>query len=284
MSQLIQMRQRIKAVETIKKITHAMRLISMSSHSRIRGKRSHFDAYKNEIQALFSHLKGNLPEWSNSILSPSTEQPHRRLVILVGSQKGLCGSFNTQLFSYFQKTNPNIRMKQTELCCIGHKAVEYATSNIGSPQLKFEDFSYAGIVSIAQQITDHIFNASPQYTSVSIIGNWPKTFFVQRPQQIELIPFGVTNPEKQSHLQAYDEYLWEEEPQQLLDDVAQRVFATKIQTILLDSLVAEQAARFIAMDNSTRNASTLLDTMKLQYNKLRQTKITRELTDLIGSF
>jgi F-type H+-transporting ATPase subunit gamma len=284
MSQLIHMRQRIKAVETIKKITHAMRLISMSSHSRIRGKRSHFEAYRNELRSLYAHLKDNLPDWNNTILYPDSDQPHRRLIIIVGSQKGLCGSFNTQLFSYFQKTNPNTRMKETELCCVGNKAVEYVTSHIGTPDLRFEDFSSSTLVSIAQQITDHIFNAHPHYTSVSIISNWPRTFFVQRPQQAELIPFGVAASEHDSHLQPYDEYLWEESPRELLDTVAQRVFTTNIQTILLDSLVAEQAARFIAMDNSTRNASTLLDTMKLQYNKLRQTKITRELTDLIGSF
>lgn len=66
--------------------------------------------------------------------------------------------------------------------------------------------------------------------------------------------------------------------------VIEQLLHNTLYYILFQSLIAEQSSRFIAMDNSTRNASKLLDTMRLNYNKLRQSKITRELTDLAGSF
>ena len=284
MSQLIQMRQRIKAVETIKKITHAMRLISMSSHSRIRSKKSNFELYQREIQSLFFHLKGTVDTWSNTILYPESSQTQRNLIILVGSQKGLCGNFNSQIFSFFEKNINSKDLQRSDLCIIGSKAYEYAESLEKKPVLIFKEFTSLTVNSIALSITNHIFNASPSYTSVTIFGNYPKSFFAQRPQKIPLIPFEIKADAQSSQDEYLQDYLWEQDPVALLTDFAEKLLTIRIQNVLFDSLIAEQAARFIAMDNSTRNASTLLDTMKLQYNKLRQAKITRELTDLIGSF
>jgi F-type H+-transporting ATPase subunit gamma len=284
MSQLIQMRQRIKAVETIKKITHAMRLISMSSHSRIRSKKSNFELYQREIQSLFFHLKGTVDTWSNTILYPESSQTQRNLIILVGSQKGLCGNFNSQIFSFFEKNINSKDLQRSDLCIIGSKAYEYAESLEKKPVLIFKEFTSLTVNSIALSITNHIFNASPSYTSVTIFGNYPKSFFAQRPQKTPLIPFEIKADTQSSQDEYLQDYLWEQDPVALLNDFAEKLLTIRIQNVLFDSLIAEQAARFIAMDNSTRNASTLLDTMKLQYNKLRQAKITRELTDLIGSF
>lgn len=284
MSQLIQMRQRIKAVETIKKITHAMRLISMSSHSRIRSKKSNFELYQREIQSLFFHLKGTVDTWSNTILYPESSQTQRNLIILVGSQKGLCGNFNSQIFSFFEKNINSKDVQRSDLCIIGSKAYEYAESLEKKPVLIFKEFTSLTVNSIALSITNHIFNANPSYTSVTIFGNYPKSFFAQKPQKAPLIPFEIKGDTQSSQDEYLQDYLWEQDPVALLNDFAEKLLTIRIQNVLFDSLIAEQAARFIAMDNSTRNASTLLDTMKLQYNKLRQAKITRELTDLIGSF
>jgi F-type H+-transporting ATPase subunit gamma len=79
------------------------------------------------------------------------------------------------------------------------------------------------------------------------------------------------------------EYLWDQAPTDILNQLSQQVLVAQIQYILFESLIAEQAARFISMDNSTKNANDLLETTKLQYNKLRQAKITRELIELSSS-
>ena len=92
MAQLIQMRQRIKAIQTIKKITHAMRLISMSTHSRLRTKAPQIEQYQQEVATMFKKVQYAAPEWKNEFIHPETK--NRPLIILAGSQKGLCGNFN----------------------------------------------------------------------------------------------------------------------------------------------------------------------------------------------
>jgi F-type H+-transporting ATPase subunit gamma len=81
-----------------------------------------------------------------------------------------------------------------------------------------------------------------------------------------------------------EQYTWEQNPSDILDDLALQYLTATMYRLLFQSLLAEQAARFISMDNATRNAKQLLEDTQLQYNKLRQAKITRELTELSASF
>lgn len=77
--------------------------------------------------------------------------------------------------------------------------------------------------------------------------------------------------------------MWKQPPQSIIKDLAYLYLTAKLHTILFQSLLAEQAARFLSMDNSTRNAEGLLELSKIQYNKLRQAKITKEINELVSS-
>src|SRR5690242_2309903 len=103
MAQLIQMRQRLKAIATIEKITHAMQLISMSSHFRLRDKKAKIEAYQETLKRAFLRVIKHVPAWHNSLLSPTSPRESHPLIILIGSQKGLCGTFNIHLFENFEK-------------------------------------------------------------------------------------------------------------------------------------------------------------------------------------
>ena len=125
--------------------------------------------------------------------------------------------------------------------------------------------------------------ATPAFTSVTIISNTFKSFFVQKPTITQLIPFdqkkiiALVEPPAEG-------YLWDEQPDKILDKLAAHYIEAQLQHLVFQSLLSEHAARFISMDNSTRNANSLLETTKLEYNKLRQAKITTEITELSGSF
>jgi len=84
-------------------------------------------------------------------------------------------------------------------------------------------------------------------------------------------------------LAPHEGYYWEQEPAEVLNSLVITYLEARIEQLLFQSLLAEHAARFVSMDSSTRNAKNLLDATKLQYNKLRQAKITKELTELTGS-
>ncbi|MGE0009991.1 MAG: F0F1 ATP synthase subunit gamma [Candidatus Babeliales bacterium] len=287
MSVLMLMRQRMKAVETIQKITHAMRLISMSSHTRLRNKKTALTQYAQELSTLFAQVYAHAPSWHHPILLPKPQSeeptPPRSLIILVGSQKGLCGTFNQSLFAFFERSQSKAPQDHSDLIVIGKRAGDYARELHRYTIVKeFNNFTHTTFTDIAAQVTWHIMHSEPFYTSVTVYSNWSKSFFVQVPESSTLIPLALPQAASLEH-DAHEGFEWEQTPERLLSALAQSLLLANLQDILLTSLTAEQAARFVAMDNSTRNARNLLDDMTLDYNKRRQAKITRELTDLIGS-
>ena len=279
MSLLIQLRYRIKAIETIKKITHAMRLISMSSRSRLKSKEDPLREYMQTSEFLLSRIQSHAPDWHHPFMSAT--EAYNPLVILIGSQRGLCGNFNTVLFHFFEKTvlKPNLGGK-IQIISIGKKAVNYIDNNpLYSVITKYPELHAKTYQSIAHDILSKLLEHETRFSHVTVFSNTLKTFFIQKPIETTLIPF---TGQKQESLIGPD-YYWEQQPHEILDQLVLQVLQVQLQYLLFESLLAEHAARFISMDNATRNAQTLLEDTQLQYNKLRQAKITKELTELVGS-
>jgi|ERR1700733_10102762 len=283
MSLLIQLRYRIKAIETIKKITHAMRLISMSSRSRLKSKEEPLQEYMQTSASLLDQLKKAVPNWRNATMSPSHNVTPNPLIILIGSQRGLCGNFNTTLFHFFEKDmlsafNNN---KNIQIIPVGKKAVNYVNSNPTYPVVaEYPELHANNLNKIAANIIAKIVSHAPTFTHVTVYHNQLKTFFIQKPQRTTLIPFEAHT--KNNH-QINIDYHWEQSPTEIIEQLAYQTLEIQLYYFLFQSLLAEHAARFLSMDNATRNAQNLLEETQLQYNKLRQAKITKELTELVSS-
>jgi len=293
MAQLIQMRQRIKAIETIKKITHAMRLISMSTHSRIRGKNPILKHYNQEVSDLFNKIRSTAPKWKNEIMYPEQDPQVNPLMILVGSQKGLCGTFNTNLFKDFEKNVSEQELKRTSFISVGKKAVDYLKEKKPKKIVQeFPELTIRNFTDISQEIIDEILKTKTPYSSVRTMSNELKTFFLQLPKIENLIPLEQERKKDDAAKPTVDQpvaeqsedYTWYQNKNELLDNLAPQYIAANINALLLESLLAEQAARFISMDTANRNAKTLLEDTKLKYNKLRQWNITKELTELATNY
>lgn len=284
MSLLIQLRYRIRAIETIKKITHAMRLISMSARSRLKSKEDPLREYTHTSMQLLQRIQAKTPDWHNPIIHPAADAPTNPLIILIGSQRGLCGNFNTLLFHFFEHEvlKPHKKGGNLQIIPVGKKAVQYVDSNsLFVPIAEFSELTAKSIATIAHEIVQILLKADPKFTQVVVFSNHLKTFFVQKPQETVLIPFNAPSQSKES---AHDiEYHWEQSPQELLDQLAYQTLQVQLHYLLFESLLAEHAARFISMDNATRNAQSLLEENQLHYNKLRQAKITKELTELVSN-
>lgn len=282
MSQLVQLRQRISTIETIKKITHAMRLIAMSTHSRLRNKQEPLKQYQKTIRALYAQIKTIIPDVHNSAGPTNNNKPNSpELIILIGSQKGLCGTFNHTLFSTFEKEIKTKHEAPVSFIPVGKKAVDYLTLKKKVPcTATFADLTIKTLPGIAQKIISIANDNS--FKSVSVISNQFKTFFIQIPEITRLLPVDdsfiqETNSEEKN------DYIWEQSPKTVADALAQFYLTSSLEDLLFQSLLAEQAARFISMDSATRNAEQLLEKSTLDYNKLRQAKITKELTEITGS-
>jgi len=285
MPRLIQLRQRIHAVETIKKITHAMRLISMSSHSHMRNAREPLNAYVAHLQNLFSRILCEVPTWNHPLMQIKDTASSRTLTIIVGSQKSLCGSFNTFMLAHTRSHMKTINHSTNDAVVIGKKMVDLLqNAGFNNWITTYPSFTSQHLTSITRALSHLILNSDPAYTHVTILSNHGDSFFLQRPKTNVLVPLGAPETMPQEKKLTGEPFSWDQSSDMVLSHLLEQYLESRIYLILFESLLAEQAARFVSMDSSTRNAKNMLDAMNIQYNKLRQAKITKELTELSSSY
>lgn len=286
MSVLIEIRKRIKAIETIKKITHAMQLISMSTHAKLRTREQFSYTYQQQLGVLYQKIKAHAPHWSNKLFFPIHTETEKHLIIILGSQKGLVGNFNTTTASLFTKhffttTTP----ADTDIILVGRKIIEHLAQELKEKKVsiinEYPEFSLKNFSHLSDTIINTICTRENPYSSVTVYSNQQKTFFVQKATVTKLIPFAEQSTAIKPSFIDYD---WQQQPAELLDSIAHQYMQAHFEYLLFESLLAEHAARFLSMDNATRNAKDLLDETTLQYNKLRQFKITKELTEIASGF
>lgn len=283
MSQLIYIRRRIKAVQTIKKITNAMRLVSRALHSQMNQKRPFLKSYKESLQKVFQDYSD--PDYlKNSCFFPALNAEEKKLTIVLGSQKGLCGTYNSTIFYWLNNHKLFFKKDSHDLITLGKKAQEQAQTLKILPIKYIEELKFSTLEKVTQELLNFIINASPHYTQVTFVSNYSKTFFSHFHKETIIIPLTTALNKPTSQENQLTDFVWLNNQQDLVNKFSLMYAKTMLQELLFEGLMSEQAARFIAMDNACRNANNLLDTMKLQYNKLRQTKITKELIELAGSF
>lgn len=278
MSQLIQLKQRIKAICVIKKITHAMRLISMSSRLKMLKHSENLQLFRQEITPILCSLESI----QNSIEESAPSKKH--IWILIASEKGLCGNFNTTICNYFQSKIKKINIHEYSFIAIGKQAGDYLKQQNIKAIGCYDKLSAHHLEKTATLLYEYLLKNKKSYQTVTCFYNHSKTFFIQEPRQYQLLP---VQPERSCSINdtiIVDDYHWAQSKEDVLACIFQSFLKLNVLYILSQSIIAEQSARFLSMDSSTRNAENLLKKMKLEYNKIRQAKITRELTELISSF
>jgi len=278
MSHLIQLKQRIKAINVIKKITHAMRLISMSSRMKMIKNSENLNLFRNEIMPLLCSLE----KVHYSI--HENQSFHKKIWILIASEKGLCGNFNTIIFNHFYMQLQHINPNNYLFISIGKEAGNYLTQQNIPIAARYDKLSAHHLESTATLLYDFLMDNTGLYDTVTCFYNRSKTFFIQEPYEYQLLPIQPQASCSISDKIDLDEYYWVQDQKDVMICIFQSFLKLNILFTLSQSIIAEQSARFLSMDSSTRNAENLLKKMNLEYNKLRQTKITRELAELMSSF
>ncbi len=280
MSEITQLRQKIKSIKTTKKITHAVRLVSMSSYSRLEKQNELLNVYQKSISNVFHELIACVPDWNNKILFPEDIFDSKPLIIVVSSAKGLCGSFNSNLFRFFERSFFLEEHQEPSFIAIGLKSIKFLQEN-GYKNIvrSFEELSSSNFTSVTEKIAEFILDSQNTYSSVRFYSNYLKNFFLQVPEKNTLIPLALPTDE----LKSFVDFDWEQNKEEVIQDVAIRYIKSSILNLLFQSLVSESASRFITMDKATTNAEEYLEDLTLQYNKTRQTLITREVSELTAS-
>lgn len=274
----------------------------MSLYSKLDNERLAVDYHQEVVKNLFEDLYKKCPHWSNPIFLPTDILDQNPLFIVISSAKGFCGGLNTLLFRYTEQKLFIEEHQEATFITIGKKATSFVEeSNLGTIIATYHDLNSNNFADIAKTLIKHIISATPHYSSVTIYSSFFKNFFAQRPQTTQLLP--LISPEEfleeskeikksmkepaseKTTPDVLDDFLllepeWEQEKLEIVSHAAKRTLETMTTFVLYQALISEYAARFVAMDNATTNAENYLETLTLQFNKLRQTLITREVSEL----
>jgi len=292
MTQLAHIKTRIATIQKTQKITTAMRLIAMSFYSRLEKQKNILNAYRStvlELTPLLFTEHASVPAGYRTLIQPTKEHTdHTPLVIVCSSAKGLCGGLNNNLIRFFERTLIAPKAGKPSFIALGNKACAYLDNGRhGNVIARFPEYHLNTLPTVVQSIVQAIVTAPKPYSSVTIFYTHLKNFFMQIPTEKAILPLAKNSSEgspEATTLPNKDNALWEQNPAALGSTIFEYYLATEFTHAFFNNLISENAARFIAMDQSTNNATRYLEMLHLAYNKSRQNTITREIAELAGSF
>lgn len=280
MSQLIQLKQRIKAISAIKKITQTMRLISMSTHSKLKKQSEAFESLRTEFKPLLCAMSAE----SSQLQQSNLVKKYKNLYVIFASEKGLCGTFNTTMFNFFNSQLTPAALENSHVIAIGKKASQYLVQHNIKPLAEFDKVLPNKLEKVGHDLYDKIVEIHHDYENVICFSSFAKTFFVQEARATTLIPIKTDPCNVQNSNINLNDYDWPQDKESVTKSLFFMLLKINILSLLINSMLSEQSARFLSMDNATRSAENLQKSMKLAFNKMRQAKITRELIELISGF
>jgi F-type H+-transporting ATPase subunit gamma len=277
---LRQIRTKIKAVDNIKKITNAMELISSIKMKKAQQEYLEGRQYSQYLNIIFQKVINQVKD-KNLLLMNNHAKVDRRLYIIIGSNKGLCGTFNLNIY----KKIIEIDLNNSPAFIIIGKKISSLLSKIGAEVLA--DFSNYNPSEIISPLFDFVVNKfiDGEFKEVYIIFNQFFSGVVSKPIQKKLLPIDLMNKnigdeEKNNGIEG-EEIIIEPSLQILAEKIFSSLIELEIRDAILSSQVSEHAARMLAMKNATDNAKELVYNLILIRNRIRQEKITYELLDMI---
>ena len=272
----------IKSIKNTRKVTRALEMVSASKIRKAQDRMQASRPYARMIRQAVSHLAHANPEFKH----PFTQR-HDEIktvgYIVISSDRGLCGGLNNNLF---RKLLARIKQHQdngqeVKLVLVGRKAAQFfkrikveiaaATQNLGE-QPKIED-----LIGAIKIMTDGYREGDINELHVCY-----NNFINTMTQQITFDQVLPLPPTEDEPMLQYWDYLYEPDPESLLDDLLVRYIETLIYHATLENLASEHAARMVAMKSASDNANNLIDELNLAYNKARQAAITQEISEIVS--
>lgn len=288
MATLREIRTRIVGVKNTAKITSAMKMVAAAKLKRSQDAIELARPYFQKFQEVLSNVASNVGEGYEHPITEKRPNVSNIALIVVSSDRGLCGGFNTNLFKYVnqfvdEKITPNFPNANIKIVPIGKKATSFYAKS------KYEVIqSFPGIFAdlkfnVAKDIITIVLNGfvNNEIDRVFILNNEFINVIRQLPTSNQILPF-VNEPKAEEVKGANVDYIFEPGQSQILDSLLPQVVDLVMWRSLLESAAAENAARMMAMDNATTNARDLINSLNLIYNKERQAAITKEMLEIVG--
>ena len=288
MPNLKDLKTRITSVKSTRKITSAMKMVAASKLRRAQELAESSRVYAESLSLILSSLSGGSKD--NSDLPEvlvGRANPKVALLIINSSDRGLCGGFNSTLFRTAIAWIKGKKSKgiEVKLMPIGKKASAFYKRSELDIIENFEDINTNDRqLEVSENVKNKISELfeSQAIDEVSILYNKFVSAIAQEPTFKSLIPLEQSQPEEGSEETTNSSFEFEPDKNELLEYLIPRNFMTQVYGCILESSAAEHAARMTSMDNATRNAGDMIDSLTMTYNRTRQAVITKELIEIIS--
>ena len=274
-----EIRGQIKAVQNTAKITKAMEMVAASKMRKAQQRVFDARSYAEGIRQVIANLMQAHPEYQHSFFTPR-ESVKRIGIILVTTDKGLCGGLNTNALRLAVKA---IRGQdaEVEVVNIGRRGGafmrRFGVNVSGSVENISDTPELADILGAADLAIDRY--AAGEYDEVHLLYSEFINTMTQKPQLTQLLP--CPENEEPSH-PGYWDYLYEPDSQIVLDGLLRRYIESLVYHGVLENKACEQSARMVAMKSATDNAKGMVKDLQITYNKARQAAITQELAEIVA--
>jgi len=288
MPNLRDIRNRITSINNTQQITKAMKMVAAAKLRKAQDRMIQSRPYALELNKVVARLVANSSGDQDLLRIPESE--NRFLFVIVGSDKGLCGAFNNNLFKDVEAKlkgtyHSYMSENKIDIVAIGRKAEAYFKkrkySVVQSYPGFFDNLNFEITKSIVRDFTQSF--SSEKYDGVFLAFNEFKSVISQNRVIERILPVDPevlldSNDEIDSHI----EYIFEPEADSILNEILPKHLNIQMWKAVLESNASEQGARMAAMDNATENAKELKEDLQLKYNQARQSAITTEISEIVS--
>ena len=278
MANLKDIRDRIKSVKSIQKVTKAMKMVAAAKMRKAQERMEQARPYTHRLTEVIHHL---LPDIDRELLPLLDIREIQRVgYIVVTSDRGLAGSFNTNVLKKAQQEIDEIGKQKVDLFCIGKKAIDHfkrRNYNIVQSHIEFwNDLDFPHAMKMSEGIISHFING--EVDEIHVVYNEFVNIATQSIQSERLLPLEYDDKDRIAHI----DRLYEPSKEKLVRSLIPRHLNIQMWKYLLESYASEQAARMVAMENATDNAEDMIKDLSLEFNKARQASITKEMLEIVG--
>jgi F-type H+-transporting ATPase subunit gamma len=286
MATLDDLKKRIASVKSTQKITKAMKMVAAAKLRRAQENAEKGRPYSEKMNNIILNLSSSISDKENAPkLLSGTGEEKIYLCIVLTSDRGLCGGFNSNIIkkakAYFGKISSE--GKTLKIITVGSKGYDQLKrvykDNIVE-KISFKDsktINYLDAEKVGKMIIKNFENK--EFDVCTIFYNKFKNVITQIPQEQQIIPLKTADVEKNS---SDDNYEFEPDEDEILSNLLPKNISTQIFKAMLENSASEQGSRMSAMDSATRNAGEMVDKLTIEYNRSRQAAITKELIEIIS--
>lgn len=272
---LIEIKRRIKSVESTRKITKAMNVVATSKLRKVRKELSNSEEYHLLSEEIVNNLVSSLPDdYENPFFNTSSNDLDK-LYIVITSDTGLCGGFNGNVANRLNEII--VHKSSSRVVVIGSKGISYMKRYGFDSEKEYIDIPDVPTIKEVRVIYDDVVRMfkNGEVGEVNIVFTEFKSPIKQEVKVEKLFPLVIKS-------ESSKQFLVEPSLEDVLNSSLDIYFKSKIRRAMLHSKVSEQSARMTAMDAATRNANDILQSLNLKYNRIRQGMITQEISEIVG--